>query len=109
MKSAIVVNMALTMAGPPRPSSRTSPLQTPGIGTDKTDSVSSNNFSLYKGISDRPTGWKQRRSARNPGLGSTAREMSVRRWDGAARQSTEWDSLRRVSFTGLFSNLFQTN
>ena len=22
--------------------------------------------------------------------------MSVRRWDGAARQSTEWDGLRRV-------------
>ncbi|KAE9379332.1 hypothetical protein N431DRAFT_553574 [Stipitochalara longipes BDJ] len=88
----ISLNMALTMARPP---SQNSPIQIPRSCTDRADSASSNNFSLYKGISDRSIGWKQRRSIRHPGLGSTARDMSVRRWDGAARRSTEWDCLRK--------------
>jgi hypothetical protein len=93
----IAMNMALTMAGPPKTPSRNSSLQTIGNEPDRTDPACSSNFSLYKGISDRPLGWKPRRSVRNLGLDSTARDMSVRRWDGAARQSTDWDGLRRVS------------
>lgn len=84
--------MALTMARPPS----TSPLSSPGSCPERTDSAASNNFSIYKGVSDRPIGWKQRRSVRNPGLGSTARDISVKRWDGAARQSSDWDCLRKV-------------
>lgn len=90
----ISLNMALTMA---RPSS-TSPLSSPGSCHERADSVSSNSFSIYKGVSDRPIGWKQRRSVINPGLGSTARDISVKRWDGAARQSSDWDCLRKVYF-----------
>jgi len=89
----ISLNMALTMA---RPLNRNSPTSIPEGCTDRTNSACSNNFPLYKGISDRPIGWKQKRSVSNPGLGSTARDMSVRRWDGAARRSTEWDCLRKV-------------
>lgn len=52
-------------------------------------STSNRKFSLYSGVSDRPLGWKPRKATK------TARDLSVRRWDGAARRSTEWDSLRK--------------
>jgi hypothetical protein len=51
---------------------------------------------LYNGVSDRPLGWKPRRSVRNPGLGSTAKDINIKRWDGAARVSSEWDDLKKV-------------
>ncbi|KAN0114807.1 hypothetical protein V8E51_004351 [Hyaloscypha variabilis] len=86
----ISLNMALSMARSP-----TSPIQTPIACAERIDSAYSNNFPLYKGISDRPIGWKQRSSVRNSGLVSTGKDMSVRRWDGAARRSTEWDGLRK--------------
>jgi hypothetical protein len=95
----ISMNMALTMARPPQPPTRSSSLRTfiPLNGSDKynmesPDSVSSQ-FSLYKGISERPLGWK--RLSRDPELRS--RNMNIRRWDGAARTSKEWDGLRKVS------------
>ncbi|TVY76124.1 hypothetical protein LSUE1_G007131 [Lachnellula suecica] len=88
--------MALSMARPPQPPSRSSSLRnfTPFSGTnnnmERTDSTSSQ-FALYKGVSKRPLGWK--RSTKNPEL--RPRNMSVRKWDGATRTSTEWDGLRR--------------
>jgi len=91
------------MARPPS----TSPLSSPGSCPERADSASSNNFSIYKGVSDRPIGWKQRRSVRNPGLGSTARDISVKRWDGAARQSSDWDCLRKVYFP-TYEKLYKT-
>lgn len=52
-------------------------------------------FSLYKGISNRPLGWKHRKSTKPP-AGQTAHDAKIKRWDGAARTTTEWDGLRRV-------------
>lgn len=92
----ISLNMALSMAGaPPKTPTRTSSLASTGNGISRTASTNSN-FTLYKGFTDRPLGWKNRRSSKIPTLGSTASDMSVRRWDGAARSSREWDGLRRV-------------
>ncbi|CZR66173.1 uncharacterized protein PAC_16074 [Phialocephala subalpina] len=86
-------NMALSMAGaPPKTPTRTSSLSSHSISRPAS---ASSHFSLYKGLSDRPFGWKNRRSSKLPTLGSTASDMSVRRWDGAARSSKEWDGLRR--------------
>ena len=67
-------------------------------------SETSKEFSLYKGVSDRPLGWKPRRSTITPELGSTSRDMSMRRWDGAARTSTEWDGLRKVCVLHIANN-----
>lgn len=53
-------------------------------------------FSLYKGVSDRPLGWKARRQAK-PALGQATRDANVKKWDGAGRCKVEWDGLRRVS------------
>ncbi|KAG9234850.1 hypothetical protein BJ875DRAFT_292121 [Amylocarpus encephaloides] len=54
-------------------------------------------FPLYKGVTARPLGWKRgwKGASRVPQLASTARDMKIRKWDGAARMSTEWDGLRR--------------
>ncbi|KUJ21146.1 uncharacterized protein LY89DRAFT_681755 [Mollisia scopiformis] len=83
------------MAGtPPKTPTRTSSLASTGKAISRPASTNSN-FTLYKGFSERPLGWKHRRSSKLPTLGSTASDMSVRRWDGAARSSTEWDGLRR--------------
>jgi hypothetical protein len=54
-------------------------------------------FSLYKGVSDRPLGWKHRRKAK-PDIGQAAREANIKRWDGAYRTTSDWDGLRRVCF-----------
>jgi hypothetical protein len=65
---------------------------------------------IYKGISDRPLGWKRvsKRAAKaSQQLGITAGEMKIRKWDGAARMSTDWDGLRRVCSLSLFSTLDQ--
>lgn len=48
-----------------------------------------------RALCHRNTNWKPRRSTRAPELGSTARDMGVRKFDGTARSSTEWDGLRR--------------
>ncbi|KAL2074493.1 hypothetical protein VTL71DRAFT_8271 [Oculimacula yallundae] len=98
----ISLSLAMSMAGPKLPS-RKSSLHTPTKGTVRSASVCSKNFSLYKGISDRPLGWKPKRPDRNPArlstcnstLGEPVIEMSVRKWDGAARRSVDWDGLRR--------------
>jgi hypothetical protein len=92
MQNAISINMALTMAGP-KPPSRASSLRskTQSENMPRPQSSTSRKFSLYSGISDRPLGWKPRKTE------NTARDMIVRRWDGATRRSTEWDSLRKVS------------
>jgi hypothetical protein len=54
-------------------------------------------FSLYKGVSDRPWGWKHRRRVK-PDIGQAAREANIKRWDGANRTTSDWDGLRRVCF-----------
>jgi len=51
---------------------------------------------LYNGVSNRSRGWKSRKltdfvEGRMVGL------ENVKRWDGAARMSYEWNNLRRVS------------
>ncbi len=108
MQNAISINMALTMAGP-KPPSRTTSLRTirPVHNMNRPASSSSQSVSLYNGVSDRPLGWKPRRSARNPGLGSTAKDMNIKRWDGAARLSSEWDGLRKVIIFSL--NLYMAH
>ncbi|KAF4635000.1 hypothetical protein G7Y89_g3101 [Cudoniella acicularis] len=50
-------------------------------------------FSLYKGVSNRPFGWK--RASRVPEMGATARDFGMKKFDGVARQSTDWDRLRK--------------
>lgn len=91
----ISMNMALTMAHTLQPTSKTSLLKTSSSDNCLNRSKSAASpFSLYKGLSNRPLGWK--RSPRNPELRSGIRNMNMRRWDGAARTSTEWDSLRKV-------------
>lgn len=54
-------------------------------------------FFLYRGVSDRPLGWKARRKI-VPDIGQAARDANVKRWDGVSRTTTDWDGLRRVSF-----------
>lgn len=86
----ISMSLALSMAGP-------IPSRTSSLSRNMNRSETPKEFSLYKGISDRPLGWKPRRMAtKTPELGSTSKDMSMRRWDGAARGSSEWDGLRRV-------------
>ena len=41
--------------------------------------------------------WGPRRSVKNV-VGKVAKEMDIKRWNGAARIATEWDGLRRVSY-----------
>ena len=41
--------------------------------------------------------WGPRRSVKNV-VGKVAKEMDIKRWNGAARIAIEWDSLRRVSY-----------
>ena len=101
----ISMSLAMSMAGKPKPPSRTTSTRKTASGTVRSNSVCSKDFSLYKGVSDRPLGWKPKRPKRNPArlstynpnLGEPLIEMSVRKWDGAARRSVDWDGLRRVS------------
>lgn len=96
----ICMNMALTMAHPPQPPSRVSSLRSstqfggPDNHVDGHNPVPSH-FSLYKGVSERPLGWK-RSTTRNPEFRNRAPIMNIKRWDGVARRSTGWDSLRKV-------------
>jgi hypothetical protein len=93
----ISMSLALSMAGP-------IPSRNSSLSRAVNRSETSKEFSLYKGVSDRPLGWKPRRSTITPELGSTSRDMSMRRWDGAARTSTEWDGLRRVCVLHIAHN-----
>jgi hypothetical protein len=99
----ISMSLALTMAGAPKPPSKSSSLRPVFDGIERPHSACSKDISLYKGKSDRPLGWKPRtrKLAKNPALDSTAREMTVRKWDGAARNSSSWDGLRRVSLSAI--------
>ncbi|KAK0125129.1 hypothetical protein ONS96_008993 [Cadophora gregata f. sp. sojae] len=99
----ISMSLAMSMAGKPKVPSRASSIRTPAKEPVRSSSVCSKDFSLYKGVSERPLGWNPKRPERNPGrlsfcnptLGEPVIEMNVRRWDGAARRSVEWDGLRR--------------
>ena len=90
------MSLALTMAGP-------IPSRSSSLSRNMNRSETHKEISLYKGISDRPLGWRPRRSStKTRELGSTSRDMCMRRWDGAARTSTEWDGLRRVCLLYTF-------
>jgi hypothetical protein len=89
----ISMSLALTMAAPV-------PSRNSSLSKIMNRSETPKEFSLYKGISDRPLGWKPRRIAtKTDELGSTSKDLSMRRWDGAARSSLDWDGLRRVCVT----------
>jgi hypothetical protein len=90
------MSLALTMAGAPKPPSRTSSLRPTFNEIERPHTACSKDISLYRGKSDRPLGWKPRKSSKNPALDSTGRGMTVKKWDGAARSSSSWDGLRRV-------------
>jgi hypothetical protein len=47
--------------------------------------------SLYKGVSDRPLGWKPRKL-----VTTAARGLGLKRWDGMERNCNDWDALRKV-------------
>lgn len=49
-------------------------------------------LSLYNGVSNRSRGWK----SRNLDDGRAAHLAHLRKWDGAARMSYDWNQLRRV-------------
>ncbi|KAK8020640.1 hypothetical protein PG990_005778 [Apiospora arundinis] len=49
---------------------------------------------LYNGVSQRLRGWKSKRADKNVET-HISTNPSVMRWDGAARSSSSWDSLRR--------------
>ncbi|KAK7941006.1 uncharacterized protein PG986_013393 [Apiospora aurea] len=49
---------------------------------------------LYNGVSQRLRGWKSKKSDKNIGAHMST-NPAVMRWDGAARSSSSWDSLRR--------------
>lgn len=53
---------------------------------------------LYKGKNAQP--WGPRRMVKSV-VGNVAKEMDIKRWNGAARIATEWDGLRRVSKPSL--------
>jgi hypothetical protein len=53
--------------------------------------------SMYGGIPERKMSYKLRGLSRNPTSAGTSRDLNIRKWDGGARRSTEWDGLRRVS------------
>lgn len=52
---------------------------------------------LYNGVSNRARGWKSKGSSEVQG-GDTrvSQGLAVKRWDGAARISSDWDNLRKV-------------
>jgi hypothetical protein len=62
-------------------------------------------FSLYRGVSDRPMGWKARRKI-VPDIGQAARDANIKRWDGLSRTTGDWDGLRRVGPLYIFKCLF---
>lgn len=51
----------------------------------------------YSAYGRNTASWKARKTIRKPTTLTMGRDMNLRRWDGAARRSTEWDGLRRVS------------
>ena len=61
-----------------------------GLGPAKSE------ISIYKGVSDRPLGWKRRKSDGKLRLARES-ELCVQRWDGRNRMASPWDGLRRVS------------
>jgi hypothetical protein len=102
------LSMALSFTGSyngPAPPLRTSSLRQdrPGSVTCSHSNMTSSNgtgsrgeISLYKGVSDRPLGWKPRRKIKLE-LDQHLSSISPKRWDGLARTKTNWDGLRRVN------------
>lgn len=63
----------------------------------RAESTREREFTIYKGVSDRPLGWKARRAARTTATGQMGRDVLIRKWDGAVRRSIVWDDMRRVN------------
>lgn len=102
------MSMALSMAGaasqpPSRAKSFTSTRTTIGRSSSIREFGVTREFSLYKGISERPMGWKK--TSRAPELGTTAGEFGIKKFDGKARLSTDWDGLRKVRYSSASPNL----
>ncbi|KAL3419376.1 hypothetical protein PVAG01_09598 [Phlyctema vagabunda] len=57
--------------------------------------VCKRNVGLYTGLSNRPRGWKQRRTSTPVTIQSPSMELNIRKWNGNLRSSVQWDCLRR--------------
>ncbi|KAI9740685.1 MAG: hypothetical protein M1818_004649 [Claussenomyces sp. TS43310] len=96
------ISLALSFAGVPNSPTRRPSLSNMQSGarmgsmTSISEKDMSSNISIYKGISDRPLGWKPRRHVK-PIVTNPARDANIKKFDGATNISTEWDGLRRVS------------
>ncbi|TVY33012.1 hypothetical protein LSUB1_G007807 [Lachnellula subtilissima] len=88
----ITMNMALTLSRPPQLLSQPSSLRVSQPYSMEKSEYAPSQFPLYKGVTERPLGWK--RSSRTPELRSR-NTTKIRRWNGAAKTSTEWDGLRK--------------
>lgn len=99
MSVSISISLALTMAGPAAKTStqRKNSTKTPLDGRKRAESTREREFTIYKGVSDRPLGWKARRAARTTATGQMGRDVLIRKWDGAVRRSIVWDDMRRVN------------
>lgn len=51
---------------------------------------------IYKGVSDRPLGWKRRKSTKRASLARDL-DFEAQRWDGRCMMASPWDGLKRVS------------
>jgi hypothetical protein len=98
----------MSKSPPPRPSRTTYISEGGTCNTSNKARESNKKSSLYCGVSQRPLGWKQgwNSTSRYPKIGCTAKDMKVKKWDGAARMSTDWDGLRRVSIISISQELY---
>jgi hypothetical protein len=101
---SIALSFTGSYKGPPVPLLRTSSLcqDQPGSIIHSHSSMafscwrgSRGEISLYKGVSDRPLGWKPRRTKLE--LNQYSSSTNPKRWDGLAGTKTDWDGLRRVN------------
>lgn len=60
--------------------------------------VQNETHTLYTAISDRPMSWRSRKYSLSSEPTPASKGMGIKKWDGATRQSSDWDGLRRVSF-----------
>ena len=66
---------------------------------------SPNEVSIYTGVSDRPLGWKRRKTFKRQTMARET-QVDVKRWDGRNKTSEPWECLRRVRSQGEMKSEF---
>jgi hypothetical protein len=107
LEMSLAASLALSMASSQSktPSSNSSVRTV--IGPARPDSGASR-ISVYKGKSERPLGWKPKRTSKQISVDSITKQIDMKKWDGGARTAKVWDGLRKVCCDQTFSNSILT-